>query len=206
MFPKSKSNIGTQKSESVCLIATKALRFFAFQALLIKHRQGPPFQQFVHANDIGVCGRCHGVFIQRMVQVHVWIDTGVCVGTVEVQVWITEERLGKCKNLRNTPKLSFQWRGGRESCRLRYNCYTEKNIVIVLRQILWKHDSDVPEVLMKRRQQDAQAKTVKHCSTEKRQQEAQAMAAIGTNLSHSLPGGQFPLGIIKRLLLLCIHV
>jgi len=39
------------------------------------------------------------------------------------------------KYLRNAPKLRFQRRGGRESRRLRkkYNCYTEKNIVIVLR-------------------------------------------------------------------------
>ena len=36
-----------------------------------------------------------------------------------------------------------------------------------------KRDSDVPEVIMKRRQQDARTK---RCSTEKRQQEAQAMA------------------------------
>jgi len=38
-------------------------------------------------------------------------------------------------------------------------------------------DSDVPEVIMKRRQHDAQAKAAKHCSTENRQQEAQAIAA-----------------------------
>ena len=31
---------------------------------------------------------------------------------------------------------------------------------------------------MKRRQQDAQAKAAKHCTTENRQQEAQAIAAI----------------------------
>jgi len=37
--------------------------------------------------------------------------------------------------------------------------------------------SDVPEVIMKRRQQDAQAKAAKHCSTENRQLEAQAIAA-----------------------------
>ena len=43
--------------------------------------------------------------------------------------------------------------------------------------IFRKRDSDVPEVIMKRRQQDAQAKVAKHCSTEKRQQEAQAVAA-----------------------------
>ena len=50
-------------------------------------------QQFVHANDTGVCGLCHGVFIQR---------------TVEVQV------IG----LQMSVPLK------------RYNCYTEKNIVI----------------------------------------------------------------------------
>ena len=55
--------------------------------------------------------------------------------------------------------------------------------------IFRKPDSDVPEVVMKRRQQDAQAKAAKHCPTEKRQQEAQAMAAITTVLCHSgLPG------------------
>ena len=56
------------------------------------------------------------------------------------------------------------------------------------------------------RQQDAQAKAAKNnCSTEKRQQEGQAM--VSTDLSRSsLPGVQFPLGIIKHLLLLCIHV
>jgi len=42
-----------------------------------------------------------------------------------------------------------------------------------------RRDSDVPEVIMKRKQQDARAKAAKHCSTctEKRQQEAQTMAA-----------------------------
>ena len=40
--------------------------------------------------------------------------------------------------------------------------------------IFRKRDSDVPEVIMKRRQQDA---LTKRCSTEKRQQEAKAMAA-----------------------------
>jgi len=62
---------------------------------------------------------------------------------------------------------------------------------------------------MKTRQQDAQAKAArsKHCSTEKRQQEAQAMAAkYRSELLQSMPGVQFPLGIIKHLLLLCIHV
>ena len=58
----------------------------------------------------------------------------------------------------------------------RYNCYTE-SIVIVTKQKLWKRDLDVPEVIMKRRQQDAQAKAANHCPTENRQQEAQAMAA-----------------------------
>jgi len=43
--------------------------------------------------------------------------------------------------------------------------------------IFRKHDPDIPEVIMNRRQQDAQAKAAKHCSTERRQQEAQAMAA-----------------------------
>jgi len=38
MIPKSKSNIGTQKNLSVYLIMTKALQFYAFQALIIKHR------------------------------------------------------------------------------------------------------------------------------------------------------------------------
>ena len=51
----------------------------------------------------------------------------------------------------------------------RYNCYTE-NIAKVTRQKLWKRDSDVPEVIMKRTQQEAQAKAAKHCSTENRQQ------------------------------------
>ena len=51
--------------------------------------------------DMGVCGLCHGVFIQRMVlvQVHVWIDMGVCglchgvfiQRMVQVEVWILEE-------------------------------------------------------------------------------------------------------------------
>jgi len=40
-----------------------------------------------------------------------------------------------------------------------------------------KRDSDVPEVIMERKQQDAQAKVAKCYSTEKRLQEAQAMAA-----------------------------
>jgi len=33
-----------------------------------------------YMQDSGVCGLCHGVFIQRtvLVQVNVWIDTGVC--------------------------------------------------------------------------------------------------------------------------------
>jgi len=55
----------------------------------------------------------------------------------------------------------------------RYNCYTEKNNYSD-RDIFRKRDSDVPEVIMKRRQQDARAK---HCSTEKRHQEAQAIVA-----------------------------
>ena len=58
----------------------------------------------------------------------------------------------------------------------RYNCYTEKNNYSdsIEVDIFRKRDSDVPEVIMKRRQQDARAK---RCSTEKRHQEAQAMAA-----------------------------
>jgi len=59
---------------------------------------------------------------------------------------------------------------------------------------------------MKRRQQDAQAKAANHCSTEKGLQEAQAMAAKHQSESLRLPGVQFPLSIIKHLLLLCIHV
>ena len=60
----------------------------------------------------------------------------------------------------------------------RYNCYTEKNNYSdsIEVDIFRKHDSDVPEVIMKRRQQDAHA-WAKRCSTEKRHQEAQAMAA-----------------------------
>ena len=79
----------------------------------------------------------------------------------------------------------------------RYNCYTE-NIAQVTRQKLWKHDSDVPEVIRKSTQQEAQAKAAKHCSTDYKQQEAQAVAAsLSTNLSRSgLPGVQFPLGIV----------
>ena len=77
MIPKSESNIATQKkSASVYLIATKALRFYVFQALLIKHQNiGRVLhfyygQQFAHAKDTGVCGLgC---------QVTVWIDAGVC--------------------------------------------------------------------------------------------------------------------------------
>ena len=77
----------------------------------------------------------------------------------------------------------------------RYNCYTE-NIAQVTRQKLWKHDSDVPEVIRKSTQQEAQAKAAKHCSTENRQQEAQ-LWQLSTNLSRSgLPGVQFPLGIV----------
>jgi len=40
MIPKSKSYIGTRKnkSASMYLIATKELRFYPFQALLIEHR------------------------------------------------------------------------------------------------------------------------------------------------------------------------
>ena len=63
--------------------------------------------EFVHAHDTGVCRCCHGVFIQRTVQVHVWIDTGVCglrhgvfiQRTVEVQVWIMEERSLKVREM-----------------------------------------------------------------------------------------------------------
>ena len=43
--------------------------------------------------------------------------------------------------------------------------------------IFRKCDLDVQEVIMNRRQQDAQVKAAKHCSSEKKQQEAQAMAA-----------------------------
>jgi len=53
---------------------------------------------------------------------------------------------------------------------------------------------------MKRRQQEAQV------TTEKRQQEAQAMAAkLRSKLLRSTRSA-VPLGIIKHLLLLCIHV
>ena len=95
--------------------------------------------------------------------------------TVQVQVQILEEmervplNLGKCKKLRNTLKLRFQEeRRQRDSqAKKRYNCY--KNIVKLLKYniiIFRKCDSDVPKVIMKRRQQDAQEKAAKHCSTE----------------------------------------
>jgi len=67
-------------------------------------------EQFIHAYDTGVCGLCHGVLIQR---------------TVQVQVWILEEleniplHLGKYKTLRNTLKLRLKRRGNRETRRLR---------------------------------------------------------------------------------------
>jgi len=54
-----------------------------------------------------------------------------------------------------------------------YSDSVEVDITYIIR----KRGSDVPEVIMKRRQQDAQAKAAKHSSKEKRQQEAQAMAA-----------------------------
>ena len=80
-------------------------------------------QQFVHANDTGVCRLCHSVFFQRtvQVQVHVWIDMGVCglwydmfiQRTVEVQVW------GNARISGIRPNSGFQRRGDRESHRLR---------------------------------------------------------------------------------------
>jgi len=43
-----------------------------------------------------------------------------------------------------------------------------------------KHDSDVPEVIMKRRQQDAQAKAAKHYSAKKRLSHQEAQAIYGS--------------------------
>ena len=69
--------------------------------------------------------------------------------------------------------------------------------------IFRKHDPDIPEVIMNRRQQDALAKAAKHCSTERRQQEAQAMVA--KHRSESLQSTRSAVST-HYLLLLCIHV
>jgi len=99
-----------------------------------------------------------------------------------VQVWIVEERSLKVREIQEPQEYAqtqlLEERRQRVSqAEKRYNCYTEKNIVIASIEvdIFRKRDSDVPEVITKRRQQlqDARAK---RCSTEKRQQEAQAIA------------------------------
>ena len=116
--------------------------------------------------DTGVCGLLHGVFTPRTVR--------------EVQVWIIEHSL-KVMEIQEPQEyaqtqFSEERRQRISHAKKRYHCYTE-NIVIVTRYKIWKRDSDVPQVIMKRKQQDAQAKAAKHCSTVNRQQEAQAMAA-----------------------------
>ena len=108
-----------------------------------------------------------------------------------VQVWIIEEHSLKVRKMQEPQEyaqtqVSEERRQRVSQAKKRYNCYTE-NIVIVLRSIyLWKRDSDVPEVIMKRRQQDAQAKAAKHCSTENRQQEQEAQAMAAKHQSESL--------------------
>ena len=94
---------------------------------------------------MGLCRCCHGVFIQRTVQVYVWIDTGVCgllhgefiQRTVEVQVWIIEEHSLKIREIQEPQEytqtqVSEERRQRVLQAKKRYNCYTEKNIVIVL--------------------------------------------------------------------------
>ena len=101
----------------------------------------------------------------------------------------------KCKNFRNTPKLSFQRRQRVSQAKKRYNYYTE-NIVIVMRLKLWKRDSDVPEVIMKRTQQEAQANQLS-IALQRIDSKKPRLQQLSTNLSCSgLLGVQFPLGIV----------
>jgi len=65
-------------------------------------------------------------------------------------------------------------------------------------------DLDVPEVIMKRRQQDAQVKAAKHCSTENRQQEAQAMVA--KHRSESLRSTNTRSGVSTRYCFSCVFM
>jgi len=120
----------------------------------------------------------------RTRRVHPWKCKYGLLKNVPLKWW-------KCKNLRNTPKLSFQRRGDRESRWLR------KGTIATL------SDSDVPEVIMKRTQQEAQAKAAKHCSTENRQQEAQAMTA--KHWFESLRSTRSAVST-RYCCLLCIHV
>jgi len=65
----------------------------------------------------------------------------------------------------------------------RYNCYTEKNIVILRIEVdimytFRRHEYEKEAAR-------CQAKASKHCSTEKRQQETQVMQ-LSTDLSHSV--------------------
>ena len=55
--------------------------------------------------------------------------------------------------------------------------------------IFRKRDSDAPEVILTRRQQDALAKAAKRCCKERRQQEAQAMAAKRQSEPHQQSQG-----------------
>ena len=59
---------------------------------------------------------------------------------------------------------------------------------------------------MKRRQQDAQAKALS-IALQRRDSKKPRLWQLSSDLSRSgLPEVQFPLGIIERLLLLCIHL
>ena len=114
---------------------------------------------------------------------------------MEVQVWIIEERSLKVMEMQEPQEyaqtqFSEERRQRVSQAKKRYNCYTDS-------------DSDVPEVIMKRRQQEAQAKAAKHCSTENKQQEAQAMAA--KHRSELLRSTRSAVST-RYCCLLCIHV
>jgi len=73
MIPKFKSNVGTHKKICVCVpdsdqgASILCIKLFVLNIGRVLHFEYG--QQFEHAKDTGVCGRC---------QVTVWIDAGVC--------------------------------------------------------------------------------------------------------------------------------
>ena len=118
----------TKKSASVYLIATKAWPTSVGSSIFNMVSNSDMQTILAYADAVMACSskeRCkylHGVFIQR---------------TVEVQVWVIEERSLKVRNAR-TPgirptQVSEERRQRVLQAKKRYNCYTEKYIVIVLR-------------------------------------------------------------------------
>ena len=157
------------------MIVTKLLQFYAFQALLIKHCWGPPF------------------LIQSAIHTWKWYR---CIGTLS---WRAHPKNGASASmdLRRVRKHSLTLREMQDAqeyaqtqiseerkqrdsqAKKRYNCY-KKNIVIVWREILFISWGDMTQTFRSDYEKEEArwpGEAAKHCCTEKRQQEAQAMAA-----------------------------